>query len=122
MPTINDFFFTIDKPSSPRHLRVIDQYKDFITIAWDPPKHDGGAAISGYIIEKCDASRKMWMQAAEIGAESNKFKVTKLIEGNEYMFRVAAKNSVGTGSFGTMEESVQATLPFGEFSLNPTIV
>ena len=102
-----------DKPSVPKNLRFTDQHKNFIGIAWDEPMSDGGAPIIGYIVEKRDASRKVWTGVAELDAYTHKFKATNLIEGNDYLFRVAAKNAIGVGSFAQTEDSIRAKLPFG---------
>ena len=92
---------------------MVEQYKDFITVAWDPPVTDGGAPISGYVVEKKDASRTMWNRVGEVGASTFRYKATKLIEGNEYLFRVAAENAIGLGTFALIDEGAIAKLPFG---------
>ena len=102
-----------DRPSAPRNLHMAGQHKEHITIAWDEPASDGGANISGYIVEKRDANRKMWTSIAELDAYTMKFKATNLVEGNDYFFRVAAKNVIGLGDFATTDESIRAKLPFG---------
>jgi hypothetical protein len=35
-------------PSSPRNLRVVEVYKDYIVIAWDEPEISGGDSLLGY--------------------------------------------------------------------------
>ena len=102
-----------EKPTAPQSVRMVDQYKDFITVAWDAPSSDGGAPITGYILEKRDAARTTWTQVAEVGPDMLKYKVTKLFEGNEYLFRVAAQNTIGLGTYGQIEDGVIAKLPFG---------
>ena len=49
-----------------------------------------------------------------IGSETLKYKASRLFEGTEYFFRVAAENSVGIGEFATIEDGIVAKLPFGE--------
>ena len=108
-----DYLFLSDKPSAPKNLRITDQHKNYIGIAWDEPTSDGGAPISGYIVEKRDANRNVWTGVAELDAYTHKFKATNLIEGNDYLFRVAAKNPIGVGNFAQTEDSIRAKLPFG---------
>eukprot|EP00061_Rhincodon_typus_P019056 g48497.t1 len=59
---------------------------------------DGGAAISGYVVEQRDAHRPGWLPVSE-SVTRNTFKFTRLNEGSEYVFRVAATNRFGIGSF-----------------------
>ena len=106
-----------DKPSAPQNVQVAEQYKDFITISWDEPESDGGAGITGYVVEKRDASRTLWVGIGEVGESHRKFKADHLYEGSEYLFRVAAVNSIGCGPFNQIEESVTAKLPFGKVQL-----
>ena len=101
-----------DKPSPPQNLQVTEQFKDFITIAWDIPESDGGSPITGYIVEKCDVKRKSWVNAGRVDAKTLTLKVTKLVEGNEYMFRVYAENDIGKSDPGEIEQPVMAKLPF----------
>lgn len=44
-----DPFDTADKPGTPE---VVDWDKDHADIKWTPPADDGGAPITGYLIEK----------------------------------------------------------------------
>ena len=103
-----------DRPHVPRNVRVTDQYKDFIVIEWDKPDNDGGSPITGYVVEKREASRKMWTGISETSADTLKVKATRLSEGSEYYFRIAAVNSIGQGPFGIMDDSVTAKLPFSK--------
>ncbi len=102
-----------DKPSKPKNLHIIDQHKNYIAIAWDEPSSDGGAPISGYVVEKCDAKRNVWTGVAELDSYTRKFKAANLIEGNDYLFRVSAKNAVGVGPCAQTEDATRAKLPFG---------
>lgn len=104
----------VDKPSVPRNLRVVDQAKSHITVAWDEPETDGGSVIRSYVVEKQDAGRMTWSNAGEVDGDKFKCKVSKLFESNSYYFRVAATNALGTGPFAEMENSVKAKLPFGK--------
>lgn len=45
---------------------------------------------------------------------SDCFKITRLIEGTEYEFRVAAFNSAGTGPFSSPSDSAFAVDPLSE--------
>lgn len=45
---------------------------------------------------------------------SSLFQITRLIEGTEYEFRVAASNSAGTGPFSSPSDSAFAVDPLSE--------
>ena len=60
------------------------------------PEHDGGAKIEYFVIQKRETSRLAWTNVAT-DLQANRFKVTKLLKGNEYIFRVMAINKYGVG-------------------------
>uniref|UniRef100_A0A3B4H717 Titin n=1 Tax=Pundamilia nyererei TaxID=303518 RepID=A0A3B4H717_9CICH len=85
----------LDKPSpceGPLHVTGVAE--DRCTLVWHPPLHDGGSPITHYIIERRETSRLAWtVVSSNCGITC--YKVTKLLEGDEYMFRVMAVNSHG---------------------------
>ena len=105
----------------PRNLAVAEVYKDYITVVWEEPENDGGSAITGYLVEKADGKRRNFTSAGSTDAQTLKMKVTKLYEGNEYLFRVIAENAIGQSEPVTMDEPITAKLPFGEFKRNQNL-
>ena len=103
-----------DKPSAPKNLRVKEVYKDFIAIAWDTPETDGGSPITSYIVEKRDASKTTYVNAGTLESGTLHHKVTKLVEGKEYYFRVYAENAIGRSDPAETTDPIKAKLPFGE--------
>lgn len=86
----------LDKPGPVRNLKISDVSSDRCTIRWDPPEDDGGCEIQNYILEKCESKRMVWSTySANVLTPGTT--VTRLIEGNEYIFRVRAENKIGTG-------------------------
>ncbi|NWZ95996.1 TITIN protein, partial [Nesospiza acunhae] len=83
-------------PCPVRNLKVTDISSDRCTVTWDPPEDDGGCEIQNYILEKCESKRMVWSTFSS-SVLTNYAKVTRLIEGNEYIFRVRAENKMGTG-------------------------
>lgn len=69
-----------------------------VTVSWEPPEKDGGANVSGYVVEQRDAHRPGWTTISE-SVTRPCFKFTRLSEGTEYVFRVAAMNRFGVGGF-----------------------
>uniref|UniRef100_A0A6Q2Z657 Titin n=1 Tax=Esox lucius TaxID=8010 RepID=A0A6Q2Z657_ESOLU len=87
----------LDRPGPPGGpLAVTDVTAEKCILSWLPPSHDGGAKILHYIIEKRETSRLAWTNVAS-ELQVNRFKVTKLLKGNEYIFRVMAVNMYGIG-------------------------
>uniref|UniRef100_A0A803YJY2 Titin n=1 Tax=Meleagris gallopavo TaxID=9103 RepID=A0A803YJY2_MELGA len=87
----------LDRPGPPEGpLKVTGVTAEKCYLAWAPPLHDGGSSISHYIIEKRETSRLSWTQVAT-DVQALNHKVTRLLAGNEYIFRVMAVNKYGTG-------------------------
>lgn len=99
-------------------LKVVDRHKDYVSMTWKPPKTDGGALITGYVIERREGSRTTWTKIGETSSETLKYKATRLTEGTEYAFRVAAENAIGVGEFATIDKPVKADVPFGQFYIH----
>lgn len=45
------FFFT-DEPGKPGRPEPRNWDKDFVDLEWSPPNDDGGAPITGYVVQK----------------------------------------------------------------------
>lgn len=86
----------LDRPGPPESIQVSGVTSEKCSLAWAAPIHDGGSDISHYIIEKRETSRLAWTVVAS-DAVATMMKVTKLLEGNEYIFRIMAVNKYGVG-------------------------
>ena len=64
-------------------------------MSWQPPSKDGGSPLTGYVIEKRDARRTQWVKAGSVDTDTTSFTASKLLEDNEYVFRVVAVNAEG---------------------------
>ena len=100
----------LDVPRAPENMRISDITKDSCTVAWSPPKDDGGSEISHYLLEKKDLETGRWIPVGE--AFDNKMKVDKLMEKHEYQFRVKAINKEGESPYCTGKDSIIAKNPF----------
>lgn len=65
---------------------------------WEPvPEGDqGGSKVTHYIVEKRETSRVVWSTVSE-RHEQTHIAVSKLVRGNEYVFRVRGVNKFGAG-------------------------
>ena len=86
------------EPEKPRSLRADDVSDDEVRLEWKAPRDNNSPPVTGYRIEYKEAGDSEFKDA-EDDTESRKmsYTVDGLDEGTEYVFRVSAINSVGTG-------------------------
>ena len=108
-----------EKPSAPQNIRVTAVSKDSVSLAWDEPVHNGGAPVTRYVVERADVKQNVFSEVGNTTADRREITVTNLLEGNQYMFRVAAENDVGLGKPASLAEPVTARRPFGQLHLHP---
>ena len=90
--------------------------KDYAVLEWEIPQTDGGSPITGYVIEKRDMKRSSYVKVSEVSSDCLVLKADKLVEDNEYLFRVCAENENGASEWTTTAEPIKAKYPFGESS------
>ncbi|KAJ8352204.1 hypothetical protein SKAU_G00236800 [Synaphobranchus kaupii] len=95
----------LDIPGPPKELKVSDIARGTCRLTWKPPDNDGGERIMSYFIEKKTVQGKAWTKVNP-ACGSQSFVVPDLIEGQEYLFRVRAENSLGMGKH---VETIQRT-------------
>lgn len=100
----------MDKPSAPvGPIKFNEITAESVTISWSPPEQDGGSAITHYIVDKLDANLG-WIEVSSFVVRLSQ-KITRLVTGQEYIFRVRAVNKFGVS--GALEsEPVLADHPF----------
>ncbi|KAJ0005322.1 hypothetical protein NQD34_015216 [Periophthalmus magnuspinnatus] len=98
----------LDRLGEVRDLKVSGVTTDRCHLAWEVPEDNGGCDIYNYIIEKCETKRGVWSVHSN-AVITNKAVVTRLIEGNQYIFRVRAENKMGPGPAVQSESIVAGT-------------
>lgn len=78
-------------------MEVVDWDKDHADLKWDKPDSDGGAPITGYVIEYKDKFGLDWVKGIEIPGDQLSATCPGLKENNQYEFRVRAINKAGPG-------------------------
>jgi hypothetical protein len=71
-----------------------------VTIPWSSPTSDGGTAITGYVVTISTAGGKIIRQEL-LDAKSRFYRATRLLNGVQYTFRVAAMNAAGVGAWSS---------------------
>ena len=91
---------------------MTDSTGDSVSLSWDKPASDGGAAVAAYVVERRDAARHNWVSAARTAADVTRATATRLWEDCEYLFRVAAENAVGQSDYVELTSAVAAKPPY----------
>uniref|UniRef100_A0A4W6C782 Titin n=1 Tax=Lates calcarifer TaxID=8187 RepID=A0A4W6C782_LATCA len=84
-----------DPPGTPEATKIT---KDSVTIVWTKPEYDGGAKVTGYIVEKKELPEGRWQKANFTNIIETEYVATGLVQDNQYEFRVIARNAAGVFS------------------------
>lgn len=93
-PITAKYPFTVPDPPTPP--RVTDWTSNTVSLSWDRPANDGGSRIQGYKLEYRDIVHDAhWQVTSDYLIKETHFDLYNLTQGNEYEFRVRAKNAAG---------------------------
>lgn len=87
---------------------------DGMTIRWETPGFDGGSPILGYHVEKKDRNSLLWQKVNSTIISNKEYRITGLIEGLEYSFRVYAENKAGLSPVSEQSKHALAISPVGK--------
>ena len=99
-------------PDEPRNLTAVADGTDAIDLEWDPPSSDGGARITGYLIEVSADAGSTWSNLVRNTRNTDtSYRHAGLSGGVTRHYRVSAINFNGTGdpsdiAYATTEEVV----------------
>ncbi|RWS24197.1 twitchin-like protein, partial [Leptotrombidium deliense] len=100
-PLVSDLPITAKNPyneaKAPTDVVVDDWSEKHVDLKWKAPLDDGGAPITGYIIEKKEKYGGSWQQCLTTNTPATTAKVEGLTKGQTYQFRVIAVNKAGPG-------------------------
>jgi DNA-binding beta-propeller fold protein YncE len=88
-----------------------------VSLTWTAPASNGDSLITDYVVQYSSNSGSTWTTFADGTSTSTSATVTGLTNGTAYIFRVAATNSAGTGSYSSNWPSVT---PVPDLYLNTT--
>lgn len=96
-------------PEGPLEVPTVSRHS--CSLAWKPPKHNGGLPVTHYVIERSDISGNAWITIAST-CRDTQYTVQGLTLGQEYLFRVHAANENGMGPALQGANPVKARAPF----------
>lgn len=102
-----------DKPTPPRDLVISEITGESAYLTWKAPEDNGGAVISHYVVEKKDVAAEQWVP---VSASNKKLSLMALylMEGIQYLFRVAAENQFGRSDYVMTKTPIKAVDPLCE--------
>jgi hypothetical protein len=81
------------------------------TLTWIAPTDNGGRNITTYKVEYSTNGGNSWTDYPHPNSSATSLVVTGLNNGTGYIFRVAATNSVGTGTYSSASTTVNLVAP-----------
>ncbi len=91
------------------------------TLTWITPPSVGGATITNYVIQFSSNNGGAWTTVSRAASAATTATVTGLVNGTNYIFRVAAVNSVGTGFYSTNSNSVRPSSSLATITQTTTL-
>ena len=98
------------KPGKPGKPDVSEIKDTSCKLTWEPPKSDGGAPITNYVVEMRKAGDLKWSPVSTF-SDKPEFTVTGLKTGAEYEFRIRAENKAGQGDASDASDLVRIKEP-----------
>lgn len=77
-----------------------------VSLTWSEPESNGGTAITDYVIQYSSNNGSTWTTFQRAASTAVSGKITGLTNGTAYVFKVAAKNSVGVGTYSEISSSL----------------
>uniref|UniRef100_A0A3B3BY33 Titin n=1 Tax=Oryzias melastigma TaxID=30732 RepID=A0A3B3BY33_ORYME len=97
-------------PGPPSNPKVADYSSSTVSLTWSRPFYDGGAPITGFLVEMKGPTEDEWIICTpNTGIEDTNYTVKRLRENTEYCFRVRAINAAGVGEPMDLPGSVLVT-------------
>lgn len=95
-------------PGAPQSVATEPQGADAIEVSWIAPQSDGGAAVTGYLVERSTDGNE-WELAGD--ATGRSLVDSGLPAGSNFRYRVAATNAAGAGQFSRVAEATTLSTP-----------
>ena len=98
-------------PSAPIITSSTPNQTQTCIVSWTAPPDNGGAAITGYILQYSTNSNGPWLPSTpyNVSAATTSRTFTGLTNGTEYYFQIAAVNISGVGTYSAQTTNSSAT-------------
>ena len=94
-------------PSAPEPPVVSEVHTTGCTVTYKPPQHDGGAPLTGYVLEcRTPGPDSEWIRVNDTPVTDLQYTIDKLTPATEYEFRVAARNKKDISDFSLMSRKI----------------
>ncbi len=116
-------FYTITSPSVPSAPLSLSSVvgNTQISLSWSAPSNDGNSPITDYTIQYSSDSGSNWITFNDGTSTSASATVTGLTNGQAYLFRVYAVNSVGSSSSSNILSASLPSVPSAPLSLSSVV-
>ena len=92
--------FAVYRPNAPEPPVVSEIHATSCTVIYQPPRDDGGAPVTGYILERrTPGPDSKWIRVNDTPVTDLQYTIDNLTPATEYEFRVAAVNKKGMSLF-----------------------
>uniref|UniRef100_A0A8C4DU18 Immunoglobulin like and fibronectin type III domain containing 1, tandem duplicate 4 n=1 Tax=Dicentrarchus labrax TaxID=13489 RepID=A0A8C4DU18_DICLA len=99
----------LDRPGPPEGpVETVETTSSIIEIKWNPPKDDGGSAVTNYIIERQQAGQNLWTKLGDVSADKTSFRDRNVTHGKKYNYRIYAENPEGLSDTLETTDSIMA--------------
>ncbi|XP_056157218.1 immunoglobulin-like and fibronectin type III domain-containing protein 1 [Lampris incognitus] len=99
----------IDRPGPPDGpVEIVETSSSMIEMKWNPPKDDGGSAVTNYIIERKQAGQSLWTKLGDVSADKTTFRDRNVAHTKKYNYRIYAQNPEGLSDALETAESIMA--------------
>ena len=99
-------------PETPTAISAGSATSSSLLVSWTAPSNNGGAAISDYWLQYSSNSGSTWETFTASASATASRTVSGLAASTSYIFRVAAKNSVGYGPFSDSSTAVSTSATY----------
>ena len=89
-------------------MEIVETTSSVIEIKWNPPKDDGGSAVTNYIIERQQTGQSLWMKLGDVLADRTSFRDRNVTHGKKYNYRIYAENPEGLSGALETADSIMA--------------
>ncbi|KAK7925475.1 hypothetical protein WMY93_007785 [Mugilogobius chulae] len=104
-------------PGPPHKPIVTDVSKNSVSLTWQPNAHEGGAAVTSYIIEAFSQSAGSTWQTVADNVKMETHTITGLLPNTIYLFIVRAVNAYGLSDPSPISEPVRTQEGIGEVAV-----